>query len=166
MSRALIAAFASSLALGLPLGLVACATPSVYAPAARPGGAGFSETRIENDRYRVTYRDGATEAAAADFALLRAAELTLAQGFDWFVVDQRSNERQGQGAGPRISIGGGSSSYGGHSSVGGGAGVGFNLGGGPKSTVSLEIRLGRGPKPETVNTYDARQVQATVRPRV
>ncbi len=162
MTRALILAFTTSLALAL----AACATPSVYAPAARPGAAGFSETRIENDRYRVTYRDASSEAAAADFALLRAAELTIAQGYDWFVVDQRSTDRAGTGSGPRISVGGGSTSYGGHSSVGLGAGVGFNLGGGPKSTVALEIRLGRGPKPENVNTYDARQVQATVRPRV
>ncbi len=155
-----------ALLLALALGLSACATPSVYAPATRPGGAGFSEMRIENDRFRVTYRDAANDAQAADFALLRAAELTLAQGYDWFVVDQRSTDREGQGSGPRISIGGGSSNYGGHSSVGVGAGVGFNLGGGPKSTVSLEIRLGRGPKPETVNAYDARSVQATVKPRV
>ena len=84
-----------ALLLALVLGLAACATPSVYAPATRPGGAGFSETRIENDRYRVTYRDAANEASAADFALLRAAELTLAQGYDWFVVDQRSTERDG-----------------------------------------------------------------------
>lgn len=144
----------------------ACATPAVYAPAMRAGGAGYSETRIENDRYRVTYRDAANEAAAADFALLRAAELTLAQGYDWFVVDQRSTDREGSGSGPRISIGGGSTNYGGRSSVGVGAGVGFNLGGGPKSTVSLEIRLGRGAKPDTVNAYDARQVQSTIRPRL
>ncbi|MDX2233440.1 MAG: hypothetical protein NW200_02975 [Hyphomonadaceae bacterium] len=146
--------------------LAACATPAVYAPAARPGAAGYSELKIENDRYRVTYADAPNEAAAADFALLRAADVTLAQGYDWFVVDQRSTDRAGAPGGPRISIGGGTASYGGRSSVGVGAGVGFNLGGGPKSTVALEIRLGRGPKPDNANAYDARQVQSTVRARL
>ena len=154
-----------ALLLALALGLSACATPAVYAPAARPGGPGYFATRIENDRYRVTYTGAANEQQAADFALLQAAELTLANGYDWFVVDQRSTDREGGGNGPRISVGGGSSTFGHHTSVGAGVGVGFNLGGGAKSSVSLEIRLGHGAKPTDVNAYDARQVQATVRPR-
>jgi hypothetical protein len=158
MNRALLSAFA--------LALAACATPAPYGPATRSGGAGFSELRIENDRYRVTYRDAQNESAAADYALLRAAEITLAQGYDWFIVDQRSTDREGQGSGPRITVGGASTNYGGRTSVGVGAGVGFNLGGGPKATVSLEIRLGRGAKPTDANAYDARQVQATLRGRL
>jgi len=153
-------------ALLLALALAACATPAVYAPAAGPGRPGYSELRIENDRYRVTFRDAANEAAAADYALLRAAELTLAQGYDWFVVDNRSTDRSGQSSGPRVGVGVGGVNYGGRTSVGVSTGVGFNLGGGPKATVALEIRLGRGAKPGIVNAYDARQVQATVRPRV
>ena len=158
MTRALLLAFA--------LGLSACATPATYAPAARQGGPGYFATKIENDRYRVTYNGAANETQASDFALLQAAELTLANGYDWFIVDQRSTDRPGSGNGPRISVGGGTSTFGHHTSVGAGVGVGFSLGGGAKSSVSLEIRLGHGPKPADVNAYDARQVQATVRPRV
>lgn len=150
----------------ITLALAACATPAVYAPAARPGAPGYSELKIEADRYRVTYADAPNEAAAADYALLRAAEITLAQGYDWFIVDNRATDREGQAGGPRISIGGGTSSYGGSSSVGVGAGVGFNLGGGAKSSVSLEIRLGRGARPADANAYDARQVQGSVRQRL
>ena len=43
------------------LALAACATPTVYAPA-NPNAAssvGFSEYRIENNRYRVTFQGGA-----------------------------------------------------------------------------------------------------------
>lgn len=149
----------------LVLMLAACATPGVYGPATKPGGAGFSDLRIENDRYRVTYRDAPNATVAADYALLRASEITLAQGYDWFIVDNRSSDREGQGSGPRITIGGASTNYGGRTSVGVGAGVGFNLGGGPKATASLEIRLGRGAKPLDANAYDARQVQATLRGR-
>ena len=154
-----------ALLLALALGLSACATPAVYGPAMRPGGAGYFATKIENDRYRVTYHDASSEAQAADFALLQAAELTLANGYDWFIVDQRSTDREGARSSPRITVGGGTSTFGSHTSVGVGAGVGFNLGGGPKSSVTLEIRLGRGAKPDGVNVYDARQVAATVRPR-
>ena len=42
------------------LALAACATPTVYAPA-NPNAAssvGFSEYRIENNRYRVTFQGG------------------------------------------------------------------------------------------------------------
>jgi hypothetical protein len=154
------------LALVAALVLSGCATPAVYAPAAGPGRPGYSELKIENDRFRVTYRDAANEAAAADYALLRAAEVTLQQGYDWFVVDNRSTDRSGQSSGPRVGVGVGGGNYGGRTSVGIGTSVGFNLGGGAKTTVALEIRLGRGAKPTIVNAYDARQVQATVRPRV
>lgn len=151
-------------ALILALALAACASPAVYAPATRPGGPGYFATKIENDRYRVTYNGAGSAEQASDYALLQAAELTLANGYDWFVVDQRSADRQGPGKGPRISIGGGSATFGHHTSVGAGVGVGFNLGG-EKNGVTLEIRLGRGPKPADANAYDARQVRATVRPR-
>ena len=40
------------------LSLGACATPTVFAPAARPGASGFAETRIETDRWRITFRGG------------------------------------------------------------------------------------------------------------
>lgn len=153
-------------AIALAVGLAACATPAIYAPATRPGGAGFSEMRIEENRFRVVYRDAASEAQASDFALLRSAELALSQGYDWFVVDNRTTDRAGSGGQPRVSIGVGGTNWGGRSSVGVGVGTGFNLGGGPKSTVSLEIRLGRGPKPPVANAYDAREVQRTIRARV
>ena len=160
MNRAILIALAFT--------LCACATPALYAPSVRPGGNGFSEVRIEDNRYRVTFANAATETQGADFALLRAAELTLSQGYDWFVVDSRSSDRDsGSGAArPRISIGAGSSNWGGRTSVGVGAGVGFNVGGGAKTTVSMEIRLGRGPKPALANAYDARDVDRSIRSRM
>lgn len=155
-----------ALALSLALGLSACATPAVYGPAARPGGPGYSELRIENDRYRVNYRGAGSEAQAADYAILRAAEITLSQGYDWFVVDNRSTDRAGAASGPRVGVGIGGGNYGGRTSVGIGTSVGFNLGAGARSSVSLEIRLGRGAKPANANAYDARQVQQTLRERL
>jgi hypothetical protein len=89
----------------------------------------------------------------------------LANGYDWFIVDNRSTDRDAPNAGPRVSIGGGTSSYGRHTSVGIGTSVGFNLSA-PKATVSLDIRLGHGPKPADANAYDARQVQFMIRQRL
>lgn len=149
------------------LSLTACATPTRYQPAVSPTAVGFSELQIERDRYRVTFRGGGGASAAqiADYALLRAADLTLGSGYEWFVVDQRYTEASGSGSGPRLSVGGGSSSFGRRSAVGVGVGTSFDLGGGPALTTTLEIRLGRGSRPEGFNVYDAAQVKATIAPR-
>ncbi|MGE3303254.1 MAG: hypothetical protein AB7M12_09090 [Hyphomonadaceae bacterium] len=148
-----------ALALAALLVLFACATPTAYGPAPRPGAPGYAETRIEADRYRVTFvaRGGPPE-RAYDLALRRAAELTLQSGYDWFLVNQRYGERAGSGAGPRVSLGVGGTSFGGHSATGVGAGVGFNLGGGPPASATLEFRMGRGAKPADAAAYDAREV--------
>ncbi len=71
------------------LSLAACATtPTVYQPATGPGVLGYVETPIEHDRWRVSFRGaGGTDIGrVGDLALRRAAELTLAKGYDWFRV--------------------------------------------------------------------------------
>ncbi len=159
------------LALIALLGLVACATaPTPYASAPRPGGPGYSETRIETDRYRVSFRDeSGNTARASDMALLRAADLTVQSGFDWFVVTQRGIEPGGDGDGgrPAVSVGIGGASGGGHTSIGTGVGVTFGGGGGGAraAVASLEIRMGKGAKPADIAAYDARDVQRSIGPR-
>ena len=117
----------------LSAALAGCATtPTVFAPAAGPEAVGFSELKIEPGRYRVTFRGGrgAPMAQVSDYALLRAADLTIADGYDWFrVVDRIVMESAGSG-GPQVSFGaaGGSGSH--RSNVGMGVGTTFNLGGG------------------------------------
>ena len=150
--------------------LAACATgPTPYAPAQRAGGPGFTETRIESDRYRVNFHaDSGGMARASDLVLLRAAELTLQNGNDWFAVTQRETEggAYAGGARPNVSIGVGGANYGGHTSIG--TGVGVTLGGNGGSngaTATLEIRMGKGPKPADVAVYDARDVQRSIGPR-
>ena len=83
----------------LGLSLAACATPTAFAPAARPNGVGFSDMRIEQDRYRVTFQGGggAPAAQVEDYALLRSAIITLDAGYDWFrVVGGRLGIRRAQ----------------------------------------------------------------------
>lgn len=150
-------------ALLLAATLAACASTAPYGAASKPGGAGYSEMRIENDRYRITYRGAANAEAANNHALYRAAELAVQQGYDWFIVDQRMVE-PGQRSGPSVSVGVGGGSYGRRSSVGVGTSVGIPIGGGAKADASLEARFGRGTKPADANAYDARQIMQSLRP--
>lgn len=159
---------AASLAL-----TAACASTPSYTPAASQGAAGYSERQIETGRYFVTYRSGTSAEAALvhDYALLRAAELTLQNGSEWFWVDRASYEGQSQrSSGPSLGIGIGGGSWGGN--VGGSVGVGVNvpLGGsrpnGSARGATLEIRFGQGPKPDDANAYDARSISQNIRSRL
>lgn len=156
---------------GALLSLSACATAQPYGGAdiGRRNGPGLYETPISADRIRIVHSAprGMPPAQAEDAALLRAAERTISSGFEWFVVDQRYTEVTGGGRsnGPFVSIGGGSSRFGGFSASGLGGSIGFNLGGAsqPAATSTIEVRMGRGARPE--GAYDARDVQRTIGPR-
>ena len=76
------------------LSLAACATSTPYAPAAEGGGYGFSEQRIEANRYRLMFRGNSstTRETVETFLLYRAAELTLMNGFDHFIVIENDTE--------------------------------------------------------------------------
>ena len=68
------------------LSLAACATgPTAYGPASTGGGFGFNNTQIENDRFRISYT-GRSPEEAHDYALLRASEIALAEGYSHFKV--------------------------------------------------------------------------------
>ena len=148
--------------------LVACSTPgpTLYAPARAPQAMGYSEFRLEPGRYRITFRGGpgAPPDQVADYALLRAADLAIADGYDWFRVYDRRMEGQ-PGNGPRVSLGVGGASFGSHSAVGLGVSRGFDLSGGPQLTSTLEVIMGKGPAPSDPQVYVARDVRRTVGPR-
>ena len=134
------------IALAAALSLGGCASLAPYGPQMRPDGQGYAEQRIENNRWRVTYRGVGDPGPVADRALLRAAELTLQNGDDWFDVTQRWIDGRPDSAGgvrPSISIGAGSSSYGRYRSSGVGVGVGLNFEGPSPTSTTLEIVLGR-----------------------
>lgn len=152
------------LAAPLALMLAACVTPTAYGPMQK--GVGFSEQKITAERWRVSFRGGggAPAAQVEDYALLRAAELTLANGYDWFRVDNRFIEQTGyQGASVGVGVGGGS--FGRHGGVGVGVSQGMPLNGGPQLTATLDIVMGKGARPDSRDAYDARDVQKNVGPR-
>jgi hypothetical protein len=147
--------------------LAACATtPPSYGPAASASAAGYSETQIESNRYFVTYRaPGAAEVTVLeDFALRRAAELTLQNGRAWFWVDRRTIDQEAGRSGPSVGVGVGGGSWGGSGGVGASVGFNFPLGGGGQRarSATLEVRFGEGPKPDDANAYDARAVVANL----
>lgn len=74
--------------------LAACATATPYGPAAQGGGYGFSDQRIESNRFRITFRgNSSTPRDVVENSLLyRAAELTVDQGYDHFVVIENDTE--------------------------------------------------------------------------
>ena len=86
--------FLAPLALAAGLGLAACTTTTPYQPASQGGGYGFSEQKIEEGRYRITFRGNAqtTREQVENGLLYRAAELTLQNGFDYFVLLESDTE--------------------------------------------------------------------------
>jgi hypothetical protein len=158
MTRPILAALAS-------LSLTACATaPTLYQAAAGPSAVGYREYRIEPGRYRVTFQGGpgAPPEQVQDYALLRAADLAIAEGYDWFRVADRAMDGRPDN-GPRVSFGLGSSSYGRGSGVGLGVGVGgYSLGGGPSLASTIEVVMGRGARPQGLDVYDARALRQTL----
>lgn len=140
--------------------LFACAAtgPTAYGP--DDGKFGYSDTQIESDRYRIVYRGsgGMPPGVVEDFALRRAAELTLENGYDWFRVvarDVAGEERGGVG----IGAGFGTGSVGRRSGVG--VGVGGNVGQvGAQTyfTVRMEVLMGEGASPEDGAVYNASSI--------
>lgn len=143
--------------------LAACASaPTKYAPALKSDDMGYREQRLEQERFRVTFRANADLKGpqVEDMALRRAAELTTQNGYDWFTVVTRSTDLVSgsyRPSGPTIGVGGSTGSFG----SGVGVGLGFNFGGDDRQYEStLEILMGKGPKPSDPNAYDARTVLA------
>lgn len=158
--------------------LTGCIEPTPYQPAA-PGaarGEGFSNAEIEPGRWRVTFSgNSATSREMVETALLyRAAEITLAQGGDWFrIVDDETEAETRQVA---VVSGFGPYPYGyfgprgyGRYGVGGFGGIGaFNTIDAReiKSYQAIaEILVVRGEKPAgEPAAYDARGVITSIGP--
>ena len=153
----------------IALTLAACAaTPTPYQVVDQDGG--YDEQQLETDRYRVKFEGNSAtpREVVEDFALYRAAELTLETGNDYFKVVSKDVEPVAgtvRGVSPRFGIGVG----------GGGGNVGVGLstffGGGGRADVSyvtfLDIVVGKGEKPEDDRAaYNAFDVIDRLKPNV
>jgi hypothetical protein len=75
--------------------LSACASATPYQAATPEAGRyGYVERRIENNRFSLSFRGNSlTERDTVEsYLLFRAAELTLENGYDYFIVSQRATD--------------------------------------------------------------------------
>ena len=143
--------------------LAGCATP--YQPVGF--GGGYSETQLAPDVFRVYVRgNGYTSMERAqDFALLRAAELTLQQGFKYFaIIDESSSTDISTYTTP------GSSQTTGTANVYGGYGTysGTTTYNPPQTETVHEPRSSIAvrcfaDKPDSTNTFDAEFLQRSIK---
>jgi hypothetical protein len=77
--------------------IVACSTATPYQPdlSGQRVSGGYSETRIEDGRYRVNFSGNSLTSRdrVEGYLLSRAAELTVRDGYDWFLIIDRLTER-------------------------------------------------------------------------
>jgi hypothetical protein len=154
--------------LALLLGLAACSsTPTPYQAATN--NFGYRDQQLETNRYRVTFAGNSATSpdAVRDYALYRAAELTLANGHDYFRVVDRNTESRSTGVGgPQLGVGVGSGSSGSNLGIG----LSTFLGGPGYSedyTVTLDILTFDGEKPaDDVEAYDAHDLVRRLEPSI
>lgn len=172
-------------------GLAACATPTPYQPnlPGQKSAGGYSELRVEENRFRVNFQGNTltSRESVEGYLLFRAAELTVQNGYDWFSIADRATDKQSRTYvepdplyrpwyGPRFSYWRPSWRY---------AGRGFGwrtwdpFWGDPfwgdrvdvrtvdRFEASAEIIMGKGAKPaDDARAFDARSVIENLRPRI
>jgi hypothetical protein len=85
-------------AIAVAAGLAACETATPYQPnvPGQKASGGYSEVRVEPDRFRVTFAGNSltSRPTVEAYLLYRSAELTVEQGYDWFNLVDRNTERE------------------------------------------------------------------------
>jgi len=164
----------------------ACTTPTPYQPLPSAGSerGGYSDQRLEENRFRVTFTGNSmtSRETVETYLLYRAAELTIANGYDWFVMADRATERHSQTYLDRP-FGPGPWGYWGPSWRYYGRSFGWRswdpFWGDPfwdsqvnvqtvdRYEASAEIVMGHGPKPaDNVRAFDARQVISNLKSQI
>ncbi|WP_182977785.1 CC0125/CC1285 family lipoprotein [Gluconacetobacter asukensis] len=156
------------------LGLVAaCTNPTPYQPATEEG-EGYTTQQIETNRFRVSFQgNSVTSRQTVDtYMLYRCAEVTLENGYNYFVIVNRAVDKNTayEGYGDNLAWGWG----GGWGWRHGGAGFGPWGGTGMNYTEPVnsydaiaDIVLYRGTKPANdPYAYDAREVVTAIGPTI
>ncbi len=163
----------------LSTAVVACSSGgTVYKPAEERGAYGYTETQLGKDRYRVTFTGNSRtdKETVNDYAMLRAAELTLQSGYDWFRLVNRDTEGKTRTTGGMSAI----NDFGGHTAVYQRCGLvscdtvvtqtPSRISGGISTAstrtnyqASLEIKLGKDPMPDDAEAYNAQELASTLR---
>ena len=121
---------------------------------------GYRATRIEADRYRVSFRANPDLKApqVEDMALRRAAEITLQNGYQWFLVVNRFTDLVG-GYTPAAARASASADHPAPMARAWASASAFDLSPDSRRYEStLEILLGSGAKPASPDAYEARAI--------
>jgi hypothetical protein len=183
MSRSLTA-----VALTAALTLGACATPTPYQPLTKSNSVsgGYSDLKISGDRYRITFQgnDVTDRDTVERYLLFHAAEVTLRDGYDYFLLTNRNTDKNSHTfISPDPAFGGwqpqwyyarrGRFGPGPYSPFGGPGFGGFGAFGSYDATeitrykANAEILMVRGRKPaEDPAAFDARDVAAHLAPTI
>jgi hypothetical protein len=151
----------AGLASGLALALAACATATPYQPAVK-GGLGYGEQRLESNRYKITFAGNSLtpRQTVETYLLYRAAEVTLQNGYDYFVVVDQATDSQTSYS--QNFNGGFGSYYWGPFYPGYGASMGTSV---PRTEYEAQanILVFKGQKSATdVKAFDARDLKANL----
>jgi hypothetical protein len=179
-------------AVALAAVLSACATATPYQPniAGQKAQGGFSDRRLESDRFQVNFAGNSVTSreTVERYLLYRAAEVTVQAGYDWFETADRRTDRQARAVIDNYGYGHGWGGYG----YGWGGPYGYwrpawrgYYGGGwgpwgdpfwggsteirtiEKFQASAEILLHKGPKPAgDPRAYDAREIMTNLGPSI
>lgn len=179
-----IAALAAAMALGI--GLTACETETPYQPLDRGAkvSGGFTDQKLDSDHFRVSFSGNSDtpRATVESYLLYRAAEITVAQGYDWFETVERHTDKQQRTYvdpdpfyGPGYAFGYfrpywnfygpayGWSGWGPYF----GPGYGYDVQTSEKFQASADIALHHGPKPPgDARALDAREVLSNLGPKI
>lgn len=149
----------------LALALGACATATPYQP--KTDGYGYSEQKIESNRYRVHFagNESTDQQTVENYVLFRAAELTLKEGYDWFVLSDRTTKAEKRDDGAMvISFGG----FGWGRRYGHGFGIAHPVGASDRERyqANVEVLMKKGKKSDDPNAFNAREIRENLEPVV
>lgn len=161
MPKSLSARWATA---SLAILLTACATATPYRPLA--DGYGYSERKLESNRYAITFAGNSQtpRRVVEDYLLYRAAEVTLANGYNYFIMADQDTEADTRYQSQMVDYGFGSYRWGPRFSTGIGIGT---------TTSSTEyegqanIVMFKGEKPtQDVKAFDAREIKSNLESRI
>ena len=157
--------------------MAGCASQPDYRQA-KKGGFGYTESKLSDTQYHVHFKaKGSDKGKAMDYAMLRAAELTLLEGYEWFVVTDRETlvDKETVQATPTAGF---SQRYARVTECGvltcrtsyhptTQFETGVFVGGSQQSEIEsiLSIEMGKGTRPTSATSFDAREVRDNLQPK-
>lgn len=145
--------------------LSACATTTPYQPL--KNGVGYTDQQLETNRFRISFNGNSStpRETVANYVLYRTAEVTLANGYDYFTLAAQNTDQEIKSSGGGFGFGFGGVGIGRN----GGLGIGFGTGSDIRTEYqgTADVAMYRGKKPENnAQAYDARDVKKNLDPTI